>query len=370
MNQNIKLTYIVDFLRTVQAGTEKQLAHLLTHLPREGYSLRLISFQDSEFLREYAPSYFPDVSIHTLGAQSDISRSLPSLWRLFHMLRDDRSDIVHTFFTAANSLGVMIARLAGIPCVVSSRRDMAFNLTRMDINLLKCADRFVSCVICNARAVRDKAVQLEGLSENKTRVIYNGITPHGGKSEALTDFTGKPVIGIVANLNREVKRVDLFVNAAARLHQSHPEAVFWVIGDGHLRPELEALGQRLGLDGSIVFHGRRSDVADLLPQMRIGVICSDSEGFSNAVMEYMIAGLPVVATNSGGTAEIVLHGRTGLLTPPGDVDALVQALRRLLDEPETTAAMGRAGAEAIGDRFTIEKMVDATSEVYRELLAS
>lgn len=368
MNRNIKLTYVVDFLRTIQAGTEKQLAHLLTHLPREGYSLQLISLQDSEFMRESAPVYFPDVSIHTLGGQSDISRSLPTLWRLFQIVRESRSDIVHTFFTTANSLGVMIARLAGVSCVVSSRRDMAFNLTRMDINLLRCADRFVSCVICNARAVLDKAVQLEGLSESKVRVIYNGITPHGGRSAALSNFTEKPVIGIVANLNREVKRVDLFVNAAAKVHQGHPEAVFWVIGDGHLRPELEAQAKRLGLDGCIVFHGRRSDVSDLLPQMRIGVICSDSEGFSNAVMEYMMAGLPVVATNSGGTAEIVLHGRTGLLTTPGDVDDLAQALQRLLDEPGTAAAMGRAGAETIGDRFSIEKMVAATNSVYRELL--
>ncbi|MFZ5568869.1 MAG: glycosyltransferase [Thermodesulfobacteriota bacterium] len=370
MNETIRLTYLVDFFRTVQAGTETQLAHLLTHLPRTGYRIHLLSFQDSPFLQETAPKMFPEIAITTLGARADMSKSLFSLWRLYRILRDTRPNMVHTFFHAANSLGVMIARVAGVRQVISSRRDMAFNITSRDLVLLRIADRFVSCVICNARAVRNKAMQSEGLREDKTRIIYNGIAVENySPSDRICQETA-PVIGIVANLNREVKRVDLFIQAAAMVHQSHPRARFWVVGDGHLRAGLEKLARESGLQSAIQFWGRRADVPTLLKEMSIGVICSDSEGFSNAVMEYMAAGLAVITTDSGGAGEIIRHGQTGMLVAPGDAPGLVAAIRRMLDEPDAAADLARAGHAAVHKQFSVERMLQETDTVYRNLMLS
>jgi len=146
----IKVTYIVDFFRTVNAGTEGQLGQLSAKLTDGGYSVQLISFQDSTFLQKEAPQLFPKVDITTLRAQSDISKSLSALVRLYHILRKSKPDIAHTFFPSSNIFGVIIARLTGVRRVISSRRDMGYNLTKKDIVLLRIANHFVSFVIVNA----------------------------------------------------------------------------------------------------------------------------------------------------------------------------------------------------------------------------
>jgi L-malate glycosyltransferase len=368
MKRIIKLTYIVDFMRTVQAGTEKQLSYLLKYLPRNGYSVQLISLQNSTFLQETAPELFQEVEILTLGAKSDISKSLFSILQLIKTLRVQQPDIVHTFFPTSNTFGVLAARLAGIQCVISSRRDMGFNLTSRDICLLRVANFFVSRVICNARAVRDNAIRLEKLEKTKSVVIYNGIAPEKNIEAGAISSSGVPIIGIVANLNRDVKRVDIFVRAAGIILKSYPRAMFWIIGEGHLRDRLENLARKMAIENHMVFFGRRADTIHLVRRMSVGVICSESEGLSNAIMEYMAAGIPVVATDSGGTSEIVQDGITGFLIPPGDEKALAKAIENLLDNPETSFRMGHAGYEMIARHFSISKMLEATTSVYQNLL--
>jgi len=113
------------------------------------------------------------------------------------------------------------------------------------------------------------------------------------------------VVGVVANMNRPVKRVDLFSESCRPGGQGDRRCEVLDSGDGHLRNELELLSAQLGLESRVIFWGRRDDVQDILKDIAIGVICSDSEGLSNSIMEYMAAGLPVVATDVGGNPELV-----------------------------------------------------------------
>jgi len=366
--QPIKITYLVDFFRTLNAGTERQLGYLLNHLPAAGYTVELISLQNSPFLKKEAPGLFPRVQIYSLGATSDISKSLPALVRLYFILRRSRPDIVHTFFPASNSFGVLIARLAGIRRIISSRRDMGYHLTRKDIRLLKVANLFVSAVVVNSHAVQKRTIRLEGIKREKTRVIHNGISLDDCKPTSGKKDDGHPVVGIVANLNRPVKRVDLFIKAAALVHTALPEAVFWIIGDGYLRPDLERLSSTLGLNSSLLFLGRWDDVKALLSQMAIGVICSDSEGLSNSIMEYMASGLPVVATDTGGNPELIEDGKTGFMVKPGDSEALATALIYCLKQSQLALTMGLAARRWMHSSFPVEKMLDETKYLYSELL--
>ena len=367
--QPIKIIYLVDFLRTINAGTERQLGHLLTGLPASGFSVHLISFQDSPFLQNEAPGIFPDVTFHSLGAKPDISKSLPSLFKLYRLLKKYRPDIVQCFFPASNSIGAIVARLAGVRAVISSRRDMGYHLTKKDVALYRCADLVVSRIICNSEAVRERAIQLEGISRSKTMVICNGIALDGCKREINTDNrTNEITVGIVANLNRQVKRIDIFIKAASIVHKRFPDVKFWIIGDGLLRKDLESLGSSLGLDSSLFFLGRRSDVKDLLNKMTIGVISSDSEGLSNAIMEYMSVGLPVIATNAGGNPQLVNDGVSGFLFSPDNADQLAAMITKMLSEPEKTARMGEAGYRILEKDFGIEKMLNETAMLYITLL--
>lgn len=365
----LRVTYLVDFFRTVEAGTERQLSHLLTCLPNENIGIDLISLQGSPFLRNEAEGLFDKVRIRQLGARSDLSRSLPSLVRLFSILRRDPPDLVHSFFPASNSLGILIARSAGIKTLVSSRRDMGYNLSRKDVTLLRLANRFVSCVAVNAGAVGERAKSMERIPSEKIKVIYNGLSlKEFSWSAAVGPDRGEPpVVAIVANFNREVKRLDLFIKAAALVHEKVRGARFWIIGDGHLRKQLENLAAGLGLGNRIAFLGRRNDIPKILREVSIGVNCSDSEGMSNAILEYLACGIPVVATDVGGNREALAGGRLGILVAADNPGALAEGIIRLLDNPGVARRMGNDGRETLEKNFSAQKMVEETKKLYLTL---
>jgi len=364
----IKIVYLVDFLRTIQAGTEKQLSHLLHYFPTAGFDVHLVSLQESPFLSNEASIVFPTVKFTVLNANPDISKSLSSFLRLYQLLKIESPSLVHTFFPASNSLGILTSRLTGIKNLISSRRDMGFNLSSMDISLLKIANKFVSRVIVNADKVKEYTIKAEGIPSDRVSIVRNGISLNGYNSLFERNITDKFIIGIVANLNRPVKRVDIFIKAASIIHQFYPQAEFWIIGDGPLRPQLEEMVRELSIESNVRFWGRQPHVSNYLSQMTVGVIASDSEGLSNAIMEYMCAGLPVVATDVGGNPELVQHGVTGLLVPPNDESAMAEAIMKLLSSYEDRTRMGKRGFDVMKKDFSIEKMLQETSRVYESLL--
>jgi len=363
----LKILYLVDFFRTAQAGTEKQLGHLLTCLPHLGHNISLVSLQHSSLLSGEAQALFPNVQFITLGAHSDISRTPMSLIRLWQHLVSARPDIVHTFFPTSNSTGAIIARLSGVRTVVTSRRDMGFNLTRKDIILLKAANRFIKYIIANSCAVKYYTSDKECFPSSRIYVVHNGIDafPPIGERQTPADH---PIVGIVANLNRPVKRVEVFIRSAAQVHRDFPETRFWIIGEGHLRDDLQTLARQSGLGDVIQFLGRRKDVDKLLKHFTAGVICSDSEGLSNAIMEYMAAGIPTVATDTGGNPELIRHGKTGYLVPPGDHEALSAALSALLSAPDSAHAMGIEAQNEINRNFSVSGMVTQMAQIYADAI--
>lgn len=238
-NNSIRITYLVDFFRTDLAGSEKQIMILMKNLPRSHYSINLLSFQESDFLRKMN-HILPDVDVTILGAQSDISKSMPSLIRLFRVLRKEKPDILHTLFPASNSFGVIVAKMAGVSHIISSRRDMGFWQTQKDLRMLRFANLCVSHVIANSFAVKENTIRSERLPKHKISVIYNALNlnevPIASERSSKKNW---PIIGIVANLNRAVKRVDLFIHAAAQIHKEYKNVKFWIVGDGPLRKDLE-----------------------------------------------------------------------------------------------------------------------------------
>jgi glycosyltransferase involved in cell wall biosynthesis len=361
-HRKIKIAYLVDFYRTDNAGTEKQLMLLLRHLPREQFEISLISIQRSPFLEALA-GRLPDVEVVILDGHSDISRSLPALIKLFFLLKRIKPDILQTFFPAANSFGVMVGRLAGVPSIISSRRDLGYWYTKKDLLLTRMANLFVKRILVNSQAVKKQTLQLEKFSADKIKVIYNGID--------LTDFVAirkrrnkTAVVAIIANLNRPVKRVDLFIQAATKVLKQYPDTRFWIFGEGPLRSSLEELAHELGINNHIVFWGRPKNLIELLGQIDIGVNCSDSEGFSNAIMEYMAAGKPTIATHTGGNSELIAHQVNGLLVEPNNPEELSKSMIRLLENRKWSEQMGIQAKHKIGISFTIEEMLNNTQKFY------
>ncbi|MGH7378352.1 MAG: glycosyltransferase, partial [Candidatus Methylomirabilales bacterium] len=145
-------------------------------------------------------------------------------------------------------------------------------------------------------------------------------------------------------------------------------SVALLVGDGPLRQEFEARVQAMGLGPSVRFLGTHQDAPALIALMNLVVHPSLEEGFSNAILEAMAAGKPVVATAVGGNPEAMIHGETGLLIPPGDSQALTEAMLWLLEHPREAARFGEAGRRRVAERFEISAMVRQYEEVYERLV--
>jgi glycosyltransferase involved in cell wall biosynthesis len=171
-------------------------------------------------------------------------------------------------------------------------------------------------------------------------------------------------------MHSDVKGHPWLIDAAIAITRKFPETRFVLVGDGALRKDFERQVAALGLERHFLFLGRRDDVPRILACCDIGVLPSKAEGLPNAVLEYLAAGLPTVASRVGGNAEIVQDGKSGLLVPPEDSSALEEALLRLLRDPEFASSLGKNGREYVTREFSFQRMIESTDQLYTELLRS
>jgi glycosyltransferase involved in cell wall biosynthesis len=219
-------------------------------------------------------------------------------------------------------------------------------------------------LIANANAVADDVVRTEGVAREKVRVVYNGLAGSAFEPAPPAALASSvPVVLCVANL-RAYKGHRYLLDAAARLRKRGLVCTLALVGVGKERDRLQHQAGILGLD--VRFLGARTDVAALLARADVVALPSLTEGMSNAVMEAMAAGRPVVATDVGGTAELIA-GR-GILVPPADADALAAGLERVLRDPAGAQHLAEAAREWSRRVLHLDVMVDQHLAIYSELL--
>jgi glycosyltransferase involved in cell wall biosynthesis len=305
--------------------------------------------------------------------------------RLSRQLRRDRIQVLHTYNFYPTVFAVPVARLLGVPIVVSIR-DIGVYLSPRQRRVQRLVCRLADRIVANADAVKQWLVA-EGYDPAKITVIRNGIElerfagvgPNGHLRRELGLATSDRIVAVLSRLV-PMKGIEDFLDAAPLVARQVPTARFLIIGDGHIvkdgavvpdlayRRTLEQRAQLLGLGDRVVFAGLRLDVPDLLASVAVSVLPSLSEGLSNVLLESMAAGLPVVATRVGGNAEVVEDERTGLLVPPRDPTALAQAICRLLESQDLAASFGRAGRRRVAEHFSVARLVADTEQLYESLL--
>ncbi|MGH2370897.1 MAG: glycosyltransferase family 4 protein, partial [Chloroflexota bacterium] len=201
------------------------------------------------------------------------------------------------------------------------------------------------------------------LQAEKTRGRLRAELGLAGSNPAST-----PLLGMIGRLV-PIKRVDIFLAAAARILAAAPDARFVLVGDGELRGELEALAARPPLAGHVHFLGWRgpADLPGLFADLDAVVLTSDNEGMPTTIIEAMAAARPVVATDVGGVRSLVTDGETGLLVPPGDPAAVADACLRLLRDPQSQREMGAAGRRAAYPRYHVSTLLTTMTEFYTSL---
>jgi len=361
------IAYIIDDLRV--AGAQVHLVRLLAALRTSpGYELEVLCLGPaSPHVLAQMPAGVP-LRFFRMSSVKD-RHFLPAFLGLTRHLRRERPDIVHTYLNTAGVFGLVAARLAGRSRVVTSRRDMGvFRSGRIRALEALLSRRGATRVFCVCRAVADETRRREGIPEEKLRVLLNGIDTRASVPRSAYSRSGPLKLFMAAGMNRAAKGHALFLEAAARARAACGDDVaFFLAGDGPLRGTLEEQAARLGLRESVRFLGERSDVALLLDGMDVLVVPSETEGISNAILEAMAKGLPVIATAVDGNLETVVEGATGSLVSRGDPQALAEAMLAYVRDRSLVEAHGRGARTRAESVFDLETMVSAYRAEYADL---
>nr|MBN2276804.1 glycosyltransferase [candidate division Zixibacteria bacterium] len=370
--RKIKVLYIIDNL-IKGAGTENQLLGLITHLDKSEFFCTMVTLQPL------------NIEIRSLLGESgcdylclDVNKllslnGLKAMMRLRKYIRNNRIDIVQTFFIDANIIGVMTAFLAGHCRCVVSRRDLGYWYTPRLLFYLRRLNRLADYFLVNAEAVKKVVSKTERVKPEKIKVIYNGVFKLPGEvnpninRRAFNIPAEASVVGIVANL-RPVKRLDVFIRMAASLPNQN--VYFMIIGKGDERDNLLNLAREMKLDSRLIITHSAENIYDYISLFDIGVLTSDSEGLSNTLIEYQLCGIPAVAFEVGGNGEIIVDGQTGFLIAEKDPLVMAERISLLLNDRPLRDEMGRAAAASAKTRFAGDKMIKDTCDFYKSIAGS
>jgi glycosyltransferase involved in cell wall biosynthesis len=372
----IRVAYLIDSLH--RAGAQKHLAQLVSRLDHTRFTAEVVTLlRDGPVADELRARGIPVASLQ-LG-RLYAPRGLAGLVRLAKRLRALGVDILHTYLVSANVYGTLAGRMAGVPALITTRRDTGFSRNwRLGLVERWLINPHVDRVVAVSPAVAARTRREHGLTPDRVVTIENGVDLESWdprrhrREESRRDWRLAPedvAVGVVAHLS-PIKGHQDFLRAAARIAGRVPQTRFFLIGDGPLRASLTALAAASGIGDRVVFTGERDDVGRLLAMLDLVVVPSHTEGMSNALLEAMAMARPVLATDVGGNPDVVEDGRTGQLVPPGDAAALAAAMLELIESPEAAAEMGRAARRAVAERFSLERMVSRYEQLYAGLAPS
>jgi glycosyltransferase involved in cell wall biosynthesis len=369
--RKIRIAYVIKSMEV--GGSQTHLVQVLRLLDRQQFHPVLYCLTGEGVLLDAVRAL--GVPIGNGGARRFKGLgAVAAVVRLGAYLRRESVDVVHNYLLRANAIGSVAARLARVPVVLSSKRG-CHERRGFDLFAAKIGNALADRVTVNAEAVREFVHANECCPKEKMAVIPSGVDTERFRPLPGTGFKarlGLPedrrVIGVVTRM-RVRKGVEEFIRAVGRVRQTHADAHAVIVGEVDLDNGLQALVHGLGLENHLSLLGRRSDMPEVLSAFDILVLSSHDEGMSNAILEAMAMEKPVVATDVGGTGEVVRHGHSGLLIPPKDPEALAAAINQMLAQPARAAEMGRLGRRIVEEDFSARAMVRQMEQLYLGLAA-
>ena len=365
----LKVCLVADTIGP-NAGTEKLVAALATAFDPKVIEARVCCLSNSKRLAQIGSAVrtavFPTDRIYSLTG-------VLQTWRFRRYLIREQIDVVHSFMNNSAVLSTFAACGSGCKAVITSRLNSGYWYTPQWVRLFQVVNRFSTHILTNSKFAKDVTVSVEKVNPEKVHVFYPGVdlarfaTTSADLSAAasLGIPASVPVVGIVANF-RPVKDLSLFLKAAAKVAAVLPETAFLLVGQGPLRRDLEQLAAESGLQDRVYFSLPDGDVRDYLARMSVACLCSESEGLPNAILEYMAAGLPIVATDVGGVPELVHHGVNGYLVHTRSPEDFATPIIRLLQDDGLRVSMGRCGLERAQKEFDLGAAISQLQEFYIE----
>ncbi len=324
------------------------------------------------------------VVIPELGPRIQFGRDVLALGKLVRLLRRLRPDLVHTHTAKAGALGRVAARLVGVPIIVHTFHGhvlegyFSSSLTRLFLQIERTLARITDRIITVSPRVRQdllargigrpEQMEVIPVGLNLARFLDRPASPTRLR-EKLGLPSDVPLLGIVGRLVPIKDHPTLF-QALALLQTHGPAPHLIVAGDGERREALKRLAQDLGLASHIHFLGWRNDLEAILGELDVVICCSKNEGTPVALIEAMVAGVPVLSTDVGGVGDLIVHGETGWLVPSGNPSALARGIRELLAGPEHRAQLVPAARAAALGRHDLNGLIHRMDALYTSLMAA
>lgn len=376
VSNKIRVLYFIDYFHRT-GGTERHLAHLVQLLPEQTFSCGIVAFDlgDNVLLDAVRARGIPVFHV-PVGREYNFN-GLRRAWQLWRLIREMKIDIVQTYHQKSDTYAAVIARLAGVKHIISSKRDTGELRKPLDVFFNRRLKGLFERVIVVADAVGKAVIANDGIDPARIVRIYNGVDARAFQPptpeqvmNARQQLGFEPqdfVVGTVAGFRRE-KRYDVFFDGVQLAMRDIPNMKILAVGGGPLLQEFKERCAQQGLSDRVTFTGATHDVQHYMHAMDVGCLVPGSnEGFSNAVLEKMAMGLPLIVTDIGGNAEAVNDGDNGFVIPPNDANAFGAALVRMHADRSRRERMGRRSRELVEERFSLDSMWQTHERLYRSI---
>jgi glycosyltransferase involved in cell wall biosynthesis len=351
-------------------GSERQLREIAKALDRSRFQPHAGCFRSEgtgrcELEAAGVPvAHFPVDSFRSPGAVS-------GAFEFARYVRRHKIRLVHTFDYPSTVFAVPAGRLLTSAAIVSSQRSHRDLVPRGYRSLVRMTDHMVEAIVINCEFVRRHLEQEQRVPRGRIQLCYNGIDLESFSPRDALRPPDLPrdsfVIGVVCALRPE-KGLPTLLQAFARVRHLRSGMKLALVGDGPMLESLRSESRALGIGADCVFALSTDQVADWLRAIDIFVLPSLSEALSNALMEAMACGCPVVASNVGGNPELVRNGETGLLFEPGDAARLAAVLQTLIENDSMRERLAEAAAGFVSERFSIRASAQRMGEIYQQLI--
>lgn len=360
-----KVAYMIKRIDKM-GGSERQLISLISGLSKQ-VDNQIFCFSGGDGLPEDMTASGTISYVRFKGFT--VVNTLKTARFMAREFRRLKIDLAFAYGFEASFIGVLAARLAGVP-FVSARRELAHWRKLRHLIAFSVINLLSKRITANSRAVVRVTLK-EPFSRGRVRLIRNGLAAHQNGDQPSCALPPNPasgkVIGCIANL-RQVKNIKMLVDAAPAVLEKSPGAVFWIVGEGPERTPLENRIKSLGLENNVFLIGPRNDINALLKRMDIVALTSIAEGSSNAILEAMGAGKPVVVTNVGGLPEAIINNQTGYIVDVNDTAALAEKISRLLTDDNLSREMGEQAKERVLRHYNPDRLYYEHLALFDQLL--
>lgn len=369
MNRNPHAVRILCLTDDLGGGTGNHILSMMKHWDRTMWHAEILS------RAPLTSRISPGVPVSYLPSNGRINFYPVSQIRDLGRFRKEISDrypaIVHAYFFWPVLFGRLLKLRGVVRTLIENREDQGFDWGLHEYLWLRLTRNVPDKVICVSEAVKRVVMEREGIDEGRIVVIRNGVeTLPDARDESAEIRKGLGleenhlVVGMVANFNRSVKGVALFLDAMPEIIRAVPGARFLLLGRGKEEKALRDKARTMGIEPYVRFAGYRQDIHRYYSVMDISALTSFSEGLSITLLESMQCGIPVVATRVGGNPEVVVDGVTGYLVPPGNISAFASQTVSLLLDRDLRKRMGEEGRRRVERDFLLRDVASRYLKIY------